>query len=81
MMDAVPGMGFGDLGIGLPFMLMLLLWALFWKGLALWHAARRDEPWWFVALLVFNTMGLLEILYLFVFAKLSLKTLFERSRE
>ena len=47
----------------------LALWSLFWKGLALWKSARNDERYWFVALLVINTAGILEILYLFVFAK------------
>lgn len=50
----------------------LALWSLFWKGLALWKSARNDERYWFVALLVINTMGILEILYLFVFAKTKL---------
>ena len=48
---------------------MLLLWSLAWKGLALWKAARNDERYWYVALLLINTAGILEILYLFFFAK------------
>ncbi len=51
---------------------LLAIWSLFWKGLALWKSARNDERYWFVALLVINTMGILEILYLFVFAKTKL---------
>ena len=47
---------------------LLLLWTLFWKGLALWKSARNDQRYWFIALLIVNTMGILEILYLFVFA-------------
>ena len=34
------------------------------KGYALWHAARRDEKWWFIVLLVINTLGILELIYL-----------------
>jgi hypothetical protein len=48
----------------------LLLWALFWKGWALWIAARKTQKIWYVALLVVNTLGLLEILYIFVFSKM-----------
>jgi type IV secretory pathway TrbD component len=44
-------------------------WALLWKGIALWKAARLGQSWWFVALLLINTLGLLEILYLFVFSR------------
>ena len=60
----------------LPFVLLggvllaaLFVWSLVWKGLALWHAARRGEKIWFVVLLVVNTLGILEILYLYVFSK------------
>lgn len=46
--------------IGIIFLAVLI--AL--KGYALWHAAKRDEKAWFVALLIVNTMGLLELAYL-----------------
>ncbi len=56
--------GFWD-GIG-----VLAVWTLIWKGLALWKSARNDERYWFVFLLLpINTAGILEMLYLFVFAK------------
>ncbi len=48
---------------------LLLVWSLFWKGLALWKAARNDSRYWFITLLIVNTGGILELLYLFVFAK------------
>jgi hypothetical protein len=53
--------GFGALGIIVALALLLVL-AL--KGYALWHAAKRDEKGWFVALLVLNTFGILELVYL-----------------
>jgi len=49
--------------------LVLIIWSLAWKGLALWRAAREGSKPWFVALLLINTLGLLEIVYLFVFSK------------
>lgn len=48
--------------------LALAVWSLAWKGWALWRAARRGSTAWFVALLIVNTLGILEILYLFVFS-------------
>lgn len=39
------------------------------KGFALWEAARRNDLAWFIALLLLNTLGILELVYLFVFAK------------
>jgi len=57
--------GFEDLII----LILLLLWTLPWKGVALWRASKREEKKWFVALLVLNTLAVLEILYIFIFSK------------
>jgi len=61
-----------------PFLLLLILWSLFWKGLSLWHAARHGQSWWFVILLVLNTIGILDIIYLFGVRKLTFSTLFSK---
>lgn len=53
-----------------PFLLTtILIWTLVWKGMALWKAAKVDSKKWFVALLIINTMGLLEILYIYYLSK------------
>ncbi len=49
--------------------IVFALWTLPWKAVALWRSARQDQKWWFITLLVINTVGLLEILYIFVFGK------------
>ncbi|MDP4007296.1 MAG: DUF5652 family protein [bacterium] len=51
------------------FLVGIALWTLPWKGVALWRAAKRGEKKWFVALLVINTLAVLEILYIFIFSK------------
>ncbi len=61
-----------------PILLLLLLWEGFWKGLALWHSGRRGQQWWFVILLVVNTVGILPMIYLFAVAKLRLSELFSK---
>jgi hypothetical protein len=48
---------------------LLMIWSLVWKGLALWKSAQRSEKWWFIAMLLINTVGILEILYIYVFSK------------
>ena len=48
---------------------VLLLWSTVWKGFALYRAGANRSPGWFICLLIFNTIGILEILYLFVFGK------------
>jgi len=42
----------------------LLVWSLFWKGLALWRSARMNHKGWFIALLIINTLGIFEIIYI-----------------
>jgi len=48
---------------------ILVIWSLIWKGLALWKAARRGDTPWYIALLIVNTMGILEIVYYFFIGK------------
>ncbi|MEK7086636.1 MAG: DUF5652 family protein [Patescibacteria group bacterium] len=48
---------------------LLIFWTLPWKGFALWKAARNGAPWWFAALLVLNTLAILEIIYIFFVSK------------
>lgn len=48
---------------------ILAIWSLVWQGIALWKSARNDDRYWFLALLLIHTAGILDILYLFVFAK------------
>lgn len=49
--------------------LLAVSWIIPWKGLALWKAARLRDKWWFIALLMINTLAILEILYIFIFSK------------
>ena len=48
---------------------VFLIWSIAWKGLALWNAAKNSQKNWFIAILIVNTVGILEIIYLFRFAK------------
>ena len=54
------------LGISPWLIVAAIVWTLIWKGLALWRSAELRQRWWFVALLVINTLGILEIVYLFL---------------
>lgn len=49
--------------------IVALVWSIIWKGMALWHSSRNSQKNWFVVLLVINTVGILEIIYLFGFRK------------
>jgi hypothetical protein len=50
-------------------LLLLSIWALVWKGFALWKASKNNSISWFVVLLALNTLGILEIVYIFFFSK------------
>lgn len=50
-------------------LLAIVAWSLLLKGIALWKAAQHRQTAWFVALLVINTIGILEIVYLNFFQK------------
>lgn len=65
------------LGVSLATAIIILavisIWALIWKGLALWKSAQKKSVVWFIVLLIINTLGILEILYIFIFSKMGLK--------
>ncbi len=50
-------------------LLIIMLWVLPWKGYALWTAARAKDKWWFIALLILNTLAVLDIIYIFFVSK------------
>lgn len=49
--------------------ILLALWTIPWKGVALWKAAQSRNKRWFIVLLLINTLAVLEILYIFIFSK------------
>jgi hypothetical protein len=59
----------GEIFNNVWFLLLISLWVLPWKGFALWRAAQRSHKKWFIALLILNTLAILDILYIFYFSK------------
>lgn len=53
----------------LPLIFAVLVWFLAWKGVALWKASKNSQRNWFIAILILNTLGVLEIVYLFYFQR------------
>ena len=54
-----------QLGMHPALFALLIIWTLVWKGLSLWRASGLRQKKWFIALLVINTLGILDIFYLF----------------
>ena len=50
-------------------LVLLAIWDGVWKVVALWKSARHNQLAWFICLAIFNTAGILPILYLLLFQK------------
>jgi len=68
---------------GVMFLFVLLIaWSLVWKGWALWRAARNNHSAWYIIMLILNTAGILEIIYIFAFSNYGKKEVTEnKSKE
>ena len=49
--------------------LILVAWELVWKGIALWKSAKQSQKWWYISMLILNTIGILPLVYLIFFQK------------
>jgi len=54
---------------GIILLLIVIFWVLPWKIYALWTASKNNHKTWFVILIIVNTFGILEIVYVFAVAK------------
>jgi len=48
---------------------LIIIFVTILKGLALWKAAQLSQKGWFLAILVLNTLGILETIYLLFVSK------------
>ncbi|MEW6508276.1 MAG: DUF5652 family protein [Bacteroidota bacterium] len=53
----------------LPLFIVLALWEGVWKLVALWKSARNNHLAWFICIAIFNTIGILPIVYYFKYTK------------
>ncbi|MDD5177825.1 MAG: DUF5652 family protein [Candidatus Nanoarchaeia archaeon] len=49
-------------------LVILCIWELIMKGIALWKAARNSQTPWYVCILIFNTIGILPLVYILFFS-------------
>ena len=77
----IPNIDPKTLTIFLIVILVLTLWSLVWKGLALWRSAKNGHKWWFFFILILNTLGVLEIVYLLIYRKRNIKIKMSNERE
>ena len=59
---------FGGNEISLIVLILLItVWDLIWRIIALWKSARRDQKVWFIFLAIINSVGILPIIYLLIY--------------
>jgi hypothetical protein len=48
----------------MPLIVILAIWDAAWKLLGMWRAGRNNDLAWFICIAVFNTIGILPIIYI-----------------
>jgi methionyl-tRNA synthetase len=64
-----------QLGIPVFLLVVIFIWSFVWKLLALWKSAKKNHIIWFIVLALVNTMGILEILYIYTFSDIKKKSI------
>jgi len=64
-MDLINDLFFNSTPLGIILFTIFIIWVLFWKIYSVWFAVKNNNKIWFVILLVFNTFGILDIIYVF----------------
>lgn len=59
-----------NLGISVWLLIVIVIWSGVWKFLALWKSARKNQLVWFIIFALVNTIGILEILYIYFFSEM-----------
>lgn len=57
----------------IPLIVICVLWDSVWKLIAMWKAGRNNDLVWFICIAIFNTMGILPIIYIFLTRNKSLE--------
>lgn len=53
----------------IPLIVVLAIWEGVWKLIALWKSARNKHLAWFICIAIFNTVGILPIIYILIHKK------------
>ena len=53
----------------IPVIIVVAVWDAVWKLIALWKSARNNHLAWFICIAIFNTLGILPIIYILLHKK------------
>tara|TARA_Y100000034_G_scaffold135595_1_gene208187 strand:- start:997 stop:1227 length:231 start_codon:yes stop_codon:yes gene_type:complete len=54
--------------------LVAMIWDLIWRCFGVWKSTKNNQPIWSILFVLLQTMGILPILYIFIFSKMKKKT-------
>ena len=54
----------GILSWFIPLVVICALWDAVWKLIGMWRAGRNNDLAWFICIAIFNTLGILPIIYI-----------------
>jgi hypothetical protein len=55
----------------IPVIIIVAIWDTVWKLIAMWKAARNKHLAWFICIFIFNTIGILPIIYILLYKEKS----------
>ena len=67
--DKAALLGIPVVALFIALIIIVAIWDGVWKLIALWKSARHGQLAWFICLAIFNTAGILPILYILFFQK------------
>jgi len=53
----------------IPVIVIFAIWETVWKLVGMWKAGRNNELAWFICIAIFNTLGILPIIYIILSKK------------
>jgi hypothetical protein len=53
----------------IPIIIIVGIWDSVWKIIAMWKAGRNNHLAWFICIAIFNTIGILPIIYILIHRK------------
>ena len=48
----------------IPTIVLCTIWDAVWKLIGMWRAGRNNDLAWFICIAIFNTLGILPIIYI-----------------
>lgn len=68
---ALESLNFAAMGLTW-WIVLIIVWDLVWRVAGVWKSTKLNHPIWSVVFVLFQTVGIVPILYIFLFSKINL---------